>query len=185
MNELEILITVHALSTWNELGRSQGHCDTELSEYGCFMAKQLAQRQDLENVKKIYTSDLKRAYQTVEPLSERLKIPIIKKSNLREGNWEHYYKESELKPLPFEGGFETREELRKRTQKQMNEIVSEADGSLILIVTHGGFLKEFLKSIDKEASENYKGIRTAINRLTYVKGNLKYSLSMTINILRE
>jgi broad specificity phosphatase PhoE len=58
MNKLEILITVHALSTWNELGRSQGHCDTELNEYGCFMAEQLAQRKDLENVKKIYTSDL-------------------------------------------------------------------------------------------------------------------------------
>lgn len=94
-------------------------------------------------------------------------------SNLREGNWEHYYKELELKPLPFEGGFETREELHKRTQKQMNEIVSEADGSPILIVTHGGVLKEFLKSIDKEASQKYKGFRTAINRLTYVKGKFE------------
>ncbi|NEP11972.1 MAG: histidine phosphatase family protein [Symploca sp. SIO2C1] len=59
MNNLEIFITIHALSTWNELGQSQGHCDTELSERGCFMAQQLAQRKDIEHVKKIYTSDYK------------------------------------------------------------------------------------------------------------------------------
>jgi len=169
LNNLEIFITIHALSTWNELGRSQGHCDTELSERGCFMAQQLALRKDLEHVKKIYTSDLKRAYQTAQPLSERLKIPIIKKSNLREGNWEHYFKQSSLKPLPFARGFETKEDLRRRAQEQMNEIVSETDESPILIVTHGGFLREFIKSIDQEGRHIYEFIRTAINRLLYVE----------------
>ena len=92
MKPLDILITIHALSEWNELGQRQGHCDSELSETGRHMAISLSRRSDIVNVKTIYTSDLKRAYHTALPLSERIGIPIVTTPYLREGNWGHFSK---------------------------------------------------------------------------------------------
>jgi len=173
MNNIDVFLTIHATSQWNELKKTQGHCDSELSEAGRIMSLLMAKRQDLSGVKAIYTSDLKRSYQTAEPLSERIGISIVRSPLLREGNWPHYHRDPEYPPLPFDGPFENQEALTKRAVSCMNDIGKSEDRSPVLIVAHGGFVRCFLSHQFPTQVSEYKGIRTAINHLQYADDNWK------------
>jgi len=170
MEAIDILITIHATSTWNELSRTQGHCDPELSEAGRRMSMLLANRPDLSDIQCIYTSDLRRAYETATPLSERLGVPIIQSAQLREGNWANYHRDPECPPLPFDGPFEDVEALTERAIKTTSRIAGDEPRSPILIVSHGGFVRRFLLATFPDRISEYKGIRTAINRVRYADG---------------
>jgi len=167
MKTLEILITTHATSKWNELGQCQGHCDSELSEAGTKMANLLADRPDLLNITAIYTSDLKRAHDTALPLARRLAIPIKTTPLLREGNWKDHHKDPDYPPLPFDGPYEDKNSLTRRASECMATIAASESRSPILIVTHGGFLNFFIEYYFPDRIEEYKGIRTALNHLRY------------------
>ena len=170
MTMRSILLTVHATSTWNELGRGQGHCDPELSETGLSMARMLAQRGDLNTIKTIFASDLKRAYQTALPLAERLGVPLVRSASLREGNWEDYYRDPELPPLPFDGPYETPATLQDRAVRAMHDVASSLTDDPILVVSHGGFVKCFIEAAAPSLAGDYRGIRTALNRLEFHGG---------------
>ena len=167
MKTLEIFITIHATSEWNEWGQCQGHCDSKLSEAGTKMANLMANRPDLQNIKAIYTSDLKRAHDTALPLARRLGIPIETTPLLREGNWPDHHEDPEYPPLPFDGPYEDKDSLTRRASECMAGIAEAESRSPILIVTHGGFLNFFIGYSFPERSEEYKGIRTALNHLRY------------------
>ncbi len=178
MKDIDLFLTIHATSQWNELNKTQGHCDSELSEAGRIMSLLMAKRQDLSGVKAIYTSDLKRSYQTAKPLSERIGISIVKSPLLREGNWSHYHRDPEYPPLPFDGPFENRQALTKRAVSCMNEIGKSEHRSPVLIVAHGAFVRCFLSQLFPAQISEYKGIRTAINHLKYAEGNWR---ALTLN----
>ncbi len=178
MNVIDIFLTIHATSRWNELKKTQGHCDSELSEAGRRMSLLMAKRNDLAGVKTIFTSDLKRAYQTAEPLSERIGVSIVKSSALREGNWSHYHRDPEYPPLNFDGPFEDREALTQRAVRSMTDIAKSEHPSPILIVAHGAFVQCFLSQSFSTKISEYKGIRTAINHLQYTDGNWE---ALTLN----
>ena len=165
-----IHITIHATSTWNEEGKTQGHCDTPLSAAGEQMAALFGTRADLNSIQAIYTSDLKRAWQTAQPLADRLGLSVNQSPDLREGNWADYYRDPDLKPLPCAYGFENPDDLSIRAQRAMQTIATSCGASPILIVTHGGFLRTFLNSRLFEQTLGYLGIRTAINTLSWEDG---------------
>jgi len=147
MKTLKILLTIHAVSEWNERGQCQGHCDSVLSEAGRRMAALLAGRHDLHDIKAIYTSDLKRASQTATPLSEKIGVPVQTSQSLREGNWAEYHHDPDYPPLPFDGPFEDGVALAKRAVRSMLNIAESESRSPILIVAHGGFVRSFLAQV--------------------------------------
>jgi broad specificity phosphatase PhoE len=193
-NMTKLIIVRHGFSTSNLKKTLTGHLDAELSEMG--QKQGVAVSEYLyENYKfdHIYSSDLKRAVQTVAHLSTLSNMPIIKDQGLREiccGVWEglpltqimqeytedyekwHSYS-SDVCP---EGG-ETFSELQQRAFKALTKIAEENQGKTIIVATHGGFIKVVQGNLLGLALERLGEIpylpNAAIIELEYCDGKFK------------
>ena len=76
----------HGQSDGNAEGRFGGHGPTPLSALGLRQAENTAKLLAKEGVNAIYSSDLHRALQTAEPLSQLTGIPIVPSPAFRERN---------------------------------------------------------------------------------------------------
>jgi broad specificity phosphatase PhoE len=171
---MNIFITIHAISTWNEEGKCQGHCDAPLSSKGKNLANLLSNRQELLDIDLIYTSDLKRSYQTLEPLSQKIGKPINKLESLREGRWQGHHIDPNVPELPCSFDYEDELALINRSVSAIQSILKQNETSKnILICTHGAFLRSFIKTSFPERFNSYKGIRTALNRFLYKNNKLE------------
>ena len=87
-----LVITRHGQSIANAESRFAGHSDFDLSELGHRQAQLTADYIcKNEKIDVIYSSDLKRAYNTARPTAEKLGMEIIATEELREifaGDWE-------------------------------------------------------------------------------------------------
>ncbi len=167
---MRVYMTIHALSTWNEEGKRQGHCDTPLSDSGRKAAELLASRPDLAEVRTIFTSDLQRSVQTAAPLAARLGLVPVKRTDLREGNWADYHIDPLFPPMAAPYGFETVDELNLRCRSFLRSLRENPVPSPLLVVTHGGFFRLMLTQVLGVPLENYKGIRTALNVIELRRG---------------
>lgn len=81
---MELYIIRHGETKWNSEKRLQGRSDIELNEYGIELARITSEA--LKDVKfdKIYSSPLKRAYETAEILRGSRKLDIICDDRLKE-----------------------------------------------------------------------------------------------------
>jgi len=77
----------HGETEWNRDGRIQGWADTPLSERGHEQARELAATLGERSIGAIYSSDLRRAYETAEPLAQRLGLHVRTTPALRERNF--------------------------------------------------------------------------------------------------
>jgi broad specificity phosphatase PhoE len=80
----------HGETPWNVEGRYQGQLDPPLNERGCQQAVETARRLAPLGFAAIYSSDLKRAYQTAEALATATGLPIQVDVRLREINQGHW-----------------------------------------------------------------------------------------------
>jgi broad specificity phosphatase PhoE len=88
---MRLLIVPHAPTDWNATGRYQGHSDTSLSELGRRQANRLARRLQFERIDSVYSSDLRRAVETVRTICEPRQLQWCCDHRLRElhfGAWE-------------------------------------------------------------------------------------------------
>ena len=144
----------HGQSDGNAEGRFGGHGPTPLSELGRKQAEATAKLLKKEGVNAIYSSDLHRALQTAEPLSELTGIPVIQTSAFRERNV------GVLEGLTFDESKETFPEdyyalvnrnvhhvitdgesyrhLLRRSTTQLWEILRDHMGGRIAIFSHTG-----------------------------------------------
>lgn len=164
---MKLFLTTHAVSTWNELGKSQGHCDTPLSESGQKMAELLAERGDLDGLRCIVTSDLKRARDTAVPLARRLGIEPVEREDIREGNWPHYHQDPNYSPLPCGYGFESGEDVEARARRFLQSLEESPLPSPALIVSHGFFLKALFTKVLGVPEEKYIPKRTALSTIEW------------------
>lgn len=150
----KIFLVRHGETNWNKELRYQGQKDVPLSKAGAKQAKLLADRLKKIKFDKVYSSDLKRAYQTAEIILNKKKITITKTEDLREisyGEWEGRllkeikteYKEALQKwwsnPLKAKiPGGESISKFRKRVEKFYNKIIFEVKDKNFLVVSHGG-----------------------------------------------
>ena len=82
----KLYLVRHGQSDGNAEGRFGGHGPTPLSELGRKQAEATAKLLKKEGVNAIYSSDLHRALQTAEPLSQLTGIPVVQTSAFRERN---------------------------------------------------------------------------------------------------
>ena len=82
----KLYLVRHGQSDGNAEGRFGGHGPTPLSALGRKQAEATAKLLAKEGVNAIYSSDLHRALQTAEPLSQLAGIPVISTSAFRERN---------------------------------------------------------------------------------------------------
>jgi broad specificity phosphatase PhoE len=149
---MRLLLVRHGQTSWNILGRAQGHTDIDLDPTGLEQAERLAQAYKKARIDRILSSDLQRCLQTVGPLSAATGIPIEARQDLRErgfGEWEGLdftvvaeriadaalEKEISRQAVRPPGG-ESFHDVWNRLDRVMSEIHNE-DGTM-LVATHGG-----------------------------------------------
>lgn len=156
----KLYLVRHGESEWNILKKVQGQKDVNLTKKGEQQAEKIANRLYNENIDIIYSSDLKRAFETAKKIGDKLKLNVNPDKSFREinfGIWEgistkeltdNYSKEHLLwmkKPhkLKLEGA-ETLEELQNRTIKGVNRISKLNPNKNILIVSHSAAIKTII-----------------------------------------
>jgi broad specificity phosphatase PhoE len=156
----KLYLVRHGESEWNKLKKVQGQIDIPLTEKGIEQAKLIGKRLINEGIEKIYTSDLKRAYDTASIIGKMLNIDVIPLKELREinfGIWEglttdiiksKFSKERELwlknpEMLKVEGA-ESILELQLRAMNEINKIISNNNIDNVLIVSHSATLKTII-----------------------------------------
>ena len=163
MTETTIIIIRHGETQWNIKGRWQGHLNSELTDCGVEQAEAAGQGLMNYQFSRIYSSDLGRAVQTADIISEITQKKIIFDKRLRERNLgifqgltmpemghqypEEFQKFSSLDPdFIIPGGESARQVVNRSTECFFN-IANNHDGETIVVVTHGGILSSFLRHV--------------------------------------
>ena len=81
---MQIVLVRHGATDWNLEGRCQGSTDRELSELGISQAKHIASHLSKEPVEAVYSSDLQRARQTADLISQPHRLPVLIEDHVRE-----------------------------------------------------------------------------------------------------
>ena len=71
MSKTQFIVIRHGETAWNAQSRIQGHLDSPLNEEGLAQAVLVAERLAHEPFSTLYSSDLGRALQTVQPIADR------------------------------------------------------------------------------------------------------------------
>ncbi len=139
-----IYIVRHGQTDWNLKGIYQGRIDISLNKTGIEQAKKIKKK--LEGIKfdKVFSSPLKRAYETAQIICDNHIIKdkrIIERSNGElEGKFKLEYKDAVDFNDPNETrfGIENITDFRNRIKDFFDDIVENYKGKNILIVTHAG-----------------------------------------------
>ena len=149
-----ILLVRHGESIWNAEGRWQGSADPPLSDAGRDQARQLAELIRDEGVDLIVASDLSRAHETATIVAAALGLPTpVIEARLRErdvgeisghtreeieAKWPgllDQWRRGDLDQMP---GGET--DITPRVTAGLDAIANAPEGSVVLVVTHGGVI---------------------------------------------
>ncbi|MGH0030598.1 MAG: histidine phosphatase family protein [Myxococcota bacterium] len=179
-----LLLIRHAQSEWNAEGRWQGQADPALSPLGHEQATAVAERLAGERVDRLFSSDLRRARETAEPLGAALGLTPVTAPRLREldvGEWAGLTREQIERRDPavlarFDaddpdarpGGGETRREIRLRVRRALADLAAEHAGQRLAIVTHLGVIRALLPGTELE---NASFVETRADRLASPDGD--------------
>jgi len=83
---VKLILVRHGETLWNRENRIQGRTDVELSDHGRMQVEKLAQSLNGEQIDAIYSSPLKRAYETAKAIARVQSVEIIVKRDLQELN---------------------------------------------------------------------------------------------------
>jgi probable phosphoglycerate mutase len=139
----------HGQTEWNVQKVSQGWSDNPLNEIGRAQAEKVADEIVKLRPTYFFCSDLMRARETAEIINKKLNMEIIFDSRLREfgsGRLEGQKKHElpldimqDFKKNPHKYGAESLEDVFKRAQSFIKEIVDRKLEN-VLVVSHGGFI---------------------------------------------
>ena len=144
MAATKLLFIRHGQSEKNVEGRFGGHSLTSLSDLGFEQSKATAKALAKEGVSIIYSSDLPRAVETAQALSEKLNLPVSKTNAFRErdvGVLEGLTFEEAKKKFPHDYYALVKREVGQRITKgeSYRQVLKRATGALEEILrTHRG-----------------------------------------------
>ncbi|KAI9200451.1 hypothetical protein LWI28_008167 [Acer negundo] len=157
----EIIVVRHGETAWNADGRIQGHLDVELNDVGRQQAAAVADRLSKEKaISAVYSSDLKRAFETASIIANRCGVktdPDLRERHLGDLQGLRLKEAAELKPDAYvassssrtdqeiSGGGESFEQLYCRCTSSLQKIGMKHRGERVVVVTHGGVLRAFHK----------------------------------------
>jgi probable phosphoglycerate mutase len=161
MKETEIILIRHGETEWNSQQRMQGHSNSDLSSVGLAQIQALGQWMKNVPFDLIYSSDSLRAKQTAESITQFSGHELQFDQRLREKNLGVFegltseearerhpevfrlFKTAGSKYVIDEG--ESTQQLQDRALAQTQEIRIKHPEELILLVTHGGFIRVVMK----------------------------------------
>ncbi len=154
----------HGETTFNLEGRMQGQMDVDLSDKGFDQAIKLSEHLLSYHADVIYSSPLKRAYQTAVLYQHKTHLPLILRDELKEialGSWEgktwkeinddnhSFFTQSMLKDTDTSvHGGETLKAFQKRVTDHLYELAKKHDQEDVIIFTHGGNIRMILFHIN-------------------------------------
>ncbi len=155
---MNLLLIRHGQTNWNLEQRFQGQSDIPLNETGRNQAHALADRLSAEPFEAVYSSDLQRATETANIITQISGCkPDLRLREVNFGDWEGLtYDEIKakhpdtladweadiFKNAPPHG--ETLEGLSVRVQSMLDELREKHEDQNILIVAHGGVLQTLI-----------------------------------------
>ena len=154
--EKKIVLARHGETMSNRNALIMGRTDSELTPEGATIAKKLARIIEKEQVQAVYSSSLGRAVSCAAIYSVSLELPILPKDELMElscGEWEgrslrdvrpgHKAIRENWQERP--PGGESYKDAEERMTSFIGEVCSDATPERILVVSHAGALRVFLK----------------------------------------
>jgi glucosyl-3-phosphoglycerate phosphatase len=154
MTASRLVVWRHGRTEWNATGRFQGHADVALDELGKSQAERAAAVLARMAPVRIVSSDLNRAVDTAQLLSDACGVPVETDARLREihvGTWEGLTADEVIRADPelahryFSGqdfrrsaSGETVAEVAERISAVLGEVADSAgDGTTVVVATHG------------------------------------------------
>ncbi|MBQ3378573.1 MAG: histidine phosphatase family protein [Clostridia bacterium] len=155
-----IYLIRHAEASGNTSMRYHGHYDSEITKKGRIQLERLGERFKDIVIDAVYSSDLKRAYETARAVVGDRDIQIIRDAQLRElngGEWENLeWKEimedrkeefkrfNDAPDIISTPGGESASDLQIRIANKIFEIVKNNPEASVCIVSHAIAIKTFL-----------------------------------------
>lgn len=161
---MELILVRHALPIRRE--NVDGPADPELSKEGLAQAEHFARYMALEHLDAIYTSPMKRAVQTAEPLATLKSITPIVVEGVAEFDQHsnEYIPVEELKASNdprwkelMEGGFGGHEDaatFNERVRESIEKIIDENKGGRVVVTCHGGVINSYLAHVLRLGENN-------------------------------
>lgn len=169
----QAILVRHGQTDWNKEKKVQGQTDIPLNETGMAQAKMLAEKifENYPLIDAIYSSDLKRAYDTALATAEKFNLPVHKKTGLREMNWGELEgrlvngpdglaaierekqldkgssERQKLWDEPFVSGSESFNQNLSRIKQELLEIARNHPDQSVLVFSHGRTIKTLFLDI--------------------------------------
>lgn len=202
---MNLYITRHGETQWNKAGKMQGWKNSDLTEEGIQGAKKLGESLKDINFQCIYSSPQGRALDTAKYIRGDKDIEIVLLDSLKEmgfGLWEgiehnklqelykeEYYNFWNRPELYKNHSGESFQELFKRVEESLNQIIEKHLEGNVLIVCHGVVLKVLYAIIkNKELKDLWEPPFMKNTSLTILKveGNKReFILEADISHLKE
>ena len=170
----------HGQTLFNKRHLIQGWCDSPLTELGIYQAQVAGNyfKEQGIHFDQAFSSTSERACDTLEIATEG-KVSYQRVKGLKEWNFGVFEGESEdLNPaLPYgdffvQYGGESQQELQDRIDQTIRELMEATTGNTILMVSHGGAIRNFARAWEKYQRTEIKTRMTncCILRFTYSDG---------------
>jgi broad specificity phosphatase PhoE len=184
---VQIFLLRHGETDWNLQRRCQGVTDLDLNETGSRQAKEVAAFFSKEKLDAVYSSNLKRAIQTANAISEYHRLKVIVRSDFREldhGKFEgltfseiHTNYPDFIRPwreqpahIPIPGG-ECIADVGKRTWKGIEEIIRNHSYASVVVVSHQFPIVSILCHITGTPLNDYRRFHVDPSGLTRISYN--------------
>ncbi|KAI9113650.1 hypothetical protein K1719_015577 [Acacia pycnantha] len=143
-----------------------GQLDVELNQHGTDQAIAVAESVSREKVSLVYSSDLKRAYETAEIIARKCGLEVIamhpglKERHLGVLQGMSRREASKTNPTAYEamdrgqeipGGGESVDQLFERCTSALQEIGMKHLGKRVAVITHAGVMRELCKRINTDS----------------------------------
>jgi len=161
----ELILVRHGETAWNRERRMQGQTDTPLSDIGLRQAQAVGQRLARETFAAIYSSDLKRAWDTARAIADASGHDIVGDQRLRErtfGIFEGLTYDEMTTRYPTEHarfsrrdpeyavpGGESPRQFFERSLAGLEAIAAAHPGEKAVVVTHGMVLDTLYRAANK------------------------------------
>lgn len=154
---MRLILVRHGQTYWNATDRIQGRTDNELNEKGKMQAKKISEMLSVEKPVKIFSSPLRRAFDTAKIIASKHPVVVEKRKELKEINYGIFegktFKEIEqdttlnglwnnrrknkyhFKPQKGESFEEMNE---KRIKPFVQEILANYFAKTVIVVAHSG-----------------------------------------------
>ena len=183
---MELILVRHGLPVRREV--VEGPADPELSVEGHDQSARLASYLATESIDAIYSSPMKRAVQTAEPLAQTTGLPIsivddvaeydrlsneyIPIEELRAANDERWQK---LLTGEWQSDSDTLESFRNRVISSLEQLISQHASQRIVVTCHGGVINQYLAHIFGIATERgfFYPQYTSIHRVVASQNGLR------------